>query len=115
MSGNLALELILRDLCKTADVPLLPEYRFHPSRRWRFDYAIFPFRVAVEFEGGVYTNGAHTRGKHYTSDCEKYNAATAMGWRVFRYTAEMMRDAAGVAEQLRAVIEGGTGWTRTNE
>ena len=33
------------------------EWKFHPVRRWRFDYAFPDFRVALEVEGGVFTGG----------------------------------------------------------
>ena len=68
------------------------EYRFHPVRRWRFDFAWPTVQVAVEMEGGIWTRGRHTRGKGFEADCEKYNAATALGWRVFRCTAGMLED-----------------------
>ncbi len=66
------------------------EVRFDASRRWRFDFAHVASKVAVELEGGVFTNGAHVRGKHFEEDCAKYNAATAQGWRVFRLTRDMI-------------------------
>ncbi len=59
-------------------------------RRRRFDFALVAARVAIELEGGTFTNGAHVRGKHFASDCEKYNAAVAQGWRVFRLTRAMI-------------------------
>ncbi|NIP25770.1 MAG: hypothetical protein GWN94_02580, partial [Phycisphaerae bacterium] len=49
---------------------------------WRFDFAYKTERVAVEVEGGVYTQGRHTRGEGFEEDCEKYNQATLLGWRV---------------------------------
>jgi very-short-patch-repair endonuclease len=64
-----------------------PEYRFHPVRKWRFDWAMPSKKVAVEFEGGVAIKGRHTRIIGYTKDCEKYNAAALLGWKVLRYTA----------------------------
>lgn len=74
----------------------LPEpiihHRFHPTRRWEFDFAWLDRMIAVEMEGGVYTNGAHVRGKHYESDCEKYNEAQILGWRVYRFTVDMLSD-----------------------
>lgn len=70
--------------------PLEKEYKFHPKRKWRFDRADTERKIAIEFEGGVYSGGRHTRGKGFEGDCEKYNAATAMGWRVFRYTRKML-------------------------
>jgi very-short-patch-repair endonuclease len=67
------------------------EYRFHPIRRWRFDYAWEDRKIAVEIEGGIWTRGAHTRGVHFISDCEKYNTATKMGWQVYRFTPAQLR------------------------
>jgi hypothetical protein len=63
-----------------------PEYRFHPKRRWRFDYAWSDAKIAIECEGGTWGNGRHNRGKGYAADCEKYNQAILLGWRVLRFT-----------------------------
>jgi very-short-patch-repair endonuclease len=46
--------------------------------------------IAVEIEGGVFTSGGHSRGKGYEKDCEKYNAAVKLGWRVLRYSTDMV-------------------------
>lgn len=62
------------------------EYRFHPRRMWRFDYAIPEYRVALEVEGGVWTGGRHTRPGGYLGDMEKYNTAAMFGWVVVRTT-----------------------------
>lgn len=62
------------------------EVKFHPDRRWRFDFADWASMVAIEIEGGVFVRGRHSRGKGMIADMEKYNAATSMGWRVFRVT-----------------------------
>lgn len=62
------------------------EYKFLHDRRFRFDIALPKHKIAVEFEGGIFTNGAHTRGKHYASDVKKYNLAVRHGWRLLRYT-----------------------------
>lgn len=66
----------------------VPEFRFHPTRKWRFDYAHETLRIALEVEGGVWSGGRHTRGKGYIGDIEKYNTATAAGWAVFRCTTD---------------------------
>ena len=74
-------------ICKTdLGVECVKEYKFHPERRWRFDYAIPEHKIALEVEGGVWTQGRHTRPQGFLGDIEKYNAATLMGWRVFRTT-----------------------------
>ena len=66
------------------------EHAFHPTRRWRFDFAWPDKMVAVECEGGVYSRGRHTRGSGFTADCEKYSAAAMLGWRVLRFTTEQL-------------------------
>jgi very-short-patch-repair endonuclease len=67
------------------------EYRFHPTRKWRFDFAWPNRKVAVEIEGGIWNRGAHVRGAHFLSDCEKYNSAGALGWRVFRFVPQQLK------------------------
>ena len=66
------------------------EYIFHPTRRWRFDFAFPNAKVAIEIEGGTWAAGRHSRGAGMEADMEKYNAATLMGWRVLRYTTAMV-------------------------
>ena len=68
------------------------EYRFHPTRRWRFDGAYPDLMVAYEIEGGVWSKGRHTRGKGFIGDCIKYNEATLLGWQVYRFTGSMIDD-----------------------
>jgi hypothetical protein len=67
------------------------EYHFHDTRKWRFDFAWPGAHVAAEVEGGVWNSGRHTRGLGFQSDCEKYNAASLLGWRVLRFTESMIK------------------------
>ena len=89
----------------------IAEYRFHPQRKWRFDFAFPKFKqkdfecsvkatpelmggVAVEVQGGIFGMGkrcpvckqtkavGHTRGAALRREHEKRNAAAAMGWRI---------------------------------
>jgi len=60
------------------------EYRFHPTRRWRFDFAWVEGKVALEVEGSVWAQGRHTRGKGFLGDIEKYNEAVLRGWKLLR-------------------------------
>ena len=68
------------------DIPWpVREYRFDPSRKWRFDFAWPAERVAVEIEGVLHGGGGrHQRVAGFLADCEKYEAALAQGWRVYR-------------------------------
>lgn len=68
------------------------EHRFHPSRKWRMDFAWPAQRVACEVEGGTWIHGRHNRPTGFAADCEKYNEAAADGWTVIRVTAEHIND-----------------------
>ncbi|MAF80093.1 hypothetical protein CL629_03385 [bacterium] len=64
------------------------EYRFHPTRKWRFDFAWVEEKIAVEVEGGIWNSGRHSRGYGMEADMEKYNEATSLGWKVFRISGK---------------------------
>lgn len=72
------------------------EYQFCPDRRFRADFYIPSLNVLVEYEGifkgtdnGKYSGASrHTSVLGYSTDCEKYNLATVLGYRVLRYTAK---------------------------
>lgn len=92
------------------------ELKFCPDRRWRFDYAIPAYKIALEVEGGTYkrreyiaadgmivttTGGRHNSSRGFLGDMEKYNTATVLGWRILRTipdkllsgeTLDMIRD-----------------------
>lgn len=79
------------------------EYRFHPTRKWRFDFALAKM-IAVEIEGGIWTQGRHTRGSGFIKDCEKYNTATAMGWQVFRFPTDMVKSGEAINFIIQEVL-----------
>lgn len=65
------------------------EFHFHPTRRWRFDFAFPSQKLGIEIDG---------RGRHQTvagvrGDCEKHNAAAMLGWRVLRFPATDKKNA----------------------
>lgn len=67
------------------------ELVFARPRRWRLDFAWPDRKVAVEVEGGTWTNGRHTRGTGFREDCEKYANAAILGWTVLRVTSDHVR------------------------
>ncbi len=69
-------------------VECVKEYRFYAPRKWRFDYALPLYKIAVEVEGGVWTAGRHIRPQGFLNDITKYNTAALLGWRVFRTTPD---------------------------
>ncbi len=84
------------------------EYRFHPKRKWRVDFAWPEAMLALEVEGGSWNGGRHTRGKGFIADCEKYNEAALMGWRVLRVTGQHIADGTAVDWVRRALVPQGT-------
>jgi len=81
------------------------EYRFHPTRKWRFDRAWVDERVAVEIDGGTFSGGRHTRGMGYHRQIEKSNAAILEGWVVLRYdTKHINDDPASMVDEIVQVL-----------
>ena len=87
MKAQITIETILN----AHGLKWVKEHKFHDKRKFRFDYAVTDIKLAIEYEGGTWSGGAHTRGKHYSSDCEKYNLAQINGWIVLRYTADTVK------------------------
>ena len=70
------------------------ELEFHPTRKFRFDYAIPKLKIAFEINGGQYIDGGgrHNReGQSYENDLTKTNLAGTLGWRVFSFTYQMLQ------------------------
>lgn len=61
---------------------LVREYRFDPTRKWKFDFAFPSQKLAVEVEGQYHRTYAGHR-----NDCEKFRESTRQGWRVLRFQA----------------------------
>ena len=68
------------------------EFRFHPTRRWRADFAWVDEKLLVEIEGGNWSHGRHTRGAGFEEDCIKYNAAALLGYTVLRFTGNLVEN-----------------------
>lgn len=92
LEATLALQIILAGLPE----PEL-EYRFHPERKWRFDFAWPDLLIAAEVEGGVWTQGRHSRGGGFINDCRKYNSAAELDWLVFRFPAALIESGEAIA------------------
>lgn len=79
---------------------LKEEHKFHPERKWRFDWAFPAVKIAVEYEGIFSEKSRHTNMKGYSGDVVKYNTAVADGWRIIRATAMDYRQVPGKLNQL---------------
>lgn len=100
------LETGFLNLCRFAELPApVTQHRFHPTRRWRFDFAWPDCKLAVEIDGGQFTHGRHLRPRGFQEDCEKLNAATLAGWRILRYTTrDLARRPVPLSEEVRAAL-----------
>ena len=88
MSQKSAAEEAFARILPLIDVPDAErEYEFHPTRKWRLDFAWPKFMFAVEIEGVTHTGGRHQRVAGFLKDAEKYEAALALGWTVYRVPA----------------------------
>jgi very-short-patch-repair endonuclease len=91
------LEEILELHIKVSGLPMpAREFRFHPKRRWRFDFAWPLYKVAVEVDGGIYSRGRHVRGSGFERDAEKGNEAVLAGWRVLHFTPHQVRSGTAI-------------------
>ncbi len=81
----------------------VPEFRFHETRKFRFDLAWPSLKVAVEREGGTWGIGRHNSGSGMSKDAEKYNLAAIGGWLVIRATVDMLRDGKAIEHAIRAI------------
>ena len=90
-------------LLKPIAPDITAEHRFHPTRKWRFDFAIPSRQIAIEIDGGVFTGGRHSGGMGQVKDMEKMNAAAVLGWRVLRYTPGQIKDGVWIRD-VRAMM-----------
>ena len=90
------------------------EYKFHPTRKFRFDFAWPEKKIAFEAEGGAFSGknnkcpmcqqpprSRHTTGVGMSNDCIKYNEASILGWQVLRGTVKNINDGDSIDQLLR--------------
>lgn len=69
------------------------EHRFHPVRRWRFDFAWPELKLALEIDGARWGGGqgGHQLVSQMDKDHEKLNTAASMGWLVLHATPQRIK------------------------
>lgn len=82
------------------------EYRFAEGRKYRFDFAFPESMVAIEVEGGTqFGMSRHSRGSGFEADCQKYNCATRLGWKVYRYSTAMVERGDAINDLLAVIFQ----------
>lgn len=92
------------------DELVVTEHIFHPTLKWRFDYAVPKIKLAIEYNGhggfiGKSGASGHSSIKGITNDAEKMNSAIACGWRVLAFTALHFKYSDQVKHKLTPVRE----------
>tara|TARA_R110002033_G_scaffold170862_2_gene214555 strand:+ start:2468 stop:2836 length:369 start_codon:yes stop_codon:yes gene_type:complete len=107
------LEDLLALQLRAHKIPVTEEYKFAAAhvgegkgirerlknaglKNWRFDFAFIEQKIAVEVEGGAWTGGRHTRGKGFSEDLIKYDAAMNLGWTVYRCDGSMVKNGCAI-------------------
>lgn len=85
-------QLLVDLLFRITGVKPEQEYKFHPTRKWRLDAAYPQLKMGFEIEGGIWMGGRHVNPIGFEKDCEKYNAAAKMGWKIFRFTPRLLNE-----------------------
>lgn len=69
------------------------EMQFYlPNDDHPYDFAWPERKILLEVDGGIWTNGAHTRGGGKIRDDDKGNYAAALGWRILRFNTDFETD-----------------------
>lgn len=96
-----SLEAKFLRLWTMAQGPILtPEFRFHPTRKWRLDFALPDRKFGIEIEGLV----PGGKGRHQSiggaqEDATKYLEAWILGWDLIRLTSRQI-----TADQVARIL-----------
>lgn len=88
------------------DIDLHSEYCFAPPRRFRFDFAHLPSKIAIELQGGIFKpNTRHINGAALLEEHEKLNLAASLGWRIFYISIKTVSDIAMYEQIAKAITQ----------
>lgn len=91
-----------------ARYPELPvpvrDFKFHPTRKWRADFAWEKVKVICELHGGG-ARGRHATVKGHAADCEKINEAQKLGYMVLQYTVTRLRNMGSVVDEVASAVK----------
>jgi hypothetical protein len=89
-------------------ISFVREIRFHPIRKWRFDFA-FPRMepdIVLDVQGGLGTKtGYHSSEKGYANDAAKSFEAQMLGLMVLHVTNDMIKNGTALKMVQRALRE----------
>jgi hypothetical protein len=86
-----------------------PQFRPLSSRKFRFDYACPPLRLAVEVDGGIWSRGAHIRPAGREADMLRDATLMLHGWRILRFSSKHVRSGLAI-KIITAYVDSLTGY-----
>lgn len=85
-------------------IEFVTQYRFAFPRKWKADFFLPKHNALVEVEGGTYYGKSrHTSGEGYEKDAEKYNQASYMGFKLYRYTTRQVMNETAIKHLLEVL------------
>ena len=93
-----------------AQIGVMREYQFDPTRQWRSDFVLQGHRIGIEVDGGAF-RGRHAGGKYLRASHERQNAIVLARIWLLRFTKDMIRDGTAIQTVKRAIsaLEGTRG------
>jgi len=95
---------LLPSILKAEYPDVIAEYKFCPTRKFRADFYIPSLNCLIEYEGVFSARSRHTNVIGYTNDCEKYNIASKMSYKLLRYTAKNVNDVLRDLEEIKQTM-----------
>lgn len=100
-------KFILEAILDELPYPVHTEVLFYPGRRFRLDYLVkLPNSksLAIEYEGGVYSGGRHTRPTGFIRDITKYNGLALLNIPLLRYSVKHTEEPETIKQEILTVI-----------
>jgi len=94
---NSYLEDMLAMMLDDNKIKYIREYKFKDDRKWRFDFVLPDYKLAIEIQGGIYIMGRHSRGRELENEYEKFCEAVLLGWYIMPFTPRMVTKGIAIA------------------
>lgn len=99
------LEEKLAKQLQDAGISFVPQYKFHPTRKFLADFSVMEYQLLIEVNGGIFMKrSGHNSGVGITRDYHKSNFAQMMGLVLLAYTADDIKTGYAIKE-IVAYIE----------
>jgi hypothetical protein len=79
--AHLSTAIFLRLLAERKLPAPVAEYQFAKPRKWRADFCWIDQKVILEVNGGIFSQGRHTRGAALLKEWDKINTGAGIGYR----------------------------------